>query len=227
MHGDKGFSTHEPSTFTTESKTCIKRGHHIVRKRAIQFIEYLRSQGFNCIPLDKAKTVFSNVVDCWDRKTVTAYFGVMAGKSKKVFRRSARYASTGTISIKHIELEQEISRNPGYLEKLGLIHFELRGRTWFLVLDEAPLVPELALSPTSVKEVCDGSVDNLSLPLRHFSEHKPRHEHEITVNDGMIYHTAQIDGEERESVIGGERNQSSESILDDLKILKAKPRELP
>ena len=74
------------------------------------------------------------------------------------------------MSFKTIELEQPIKKRKGYLEKLRLVSFEKRGRTWFLILRESEtVIPVLAHPPkpplTRESERLEGlaSIDKISL----------------------------------------------------------------
>lgn len=190
--------------FTTESKTQVKRGNHIVRQNCIDFINLLRTKhGCTCeFPLAEAKTIFQLKLDIWDRASLKAYFGQQPGKSVKRIHRRAVYRNTGTISPKDITLEQNIPERKGYLEILGLASYERRGSTWFLVLkNEFSVIPEIAKPPTSVNEPCSQFIDNFSLTPKHFSEQQ-----ENELKDSIETR------KERESVIGCERNRLSESI---------------
>jgi hypothetical protein len=117
-----------------------KRRFSIVRRRAINFLRTIDAKE---LPVKKAKDLFSQVTDLWDRATKKAYFGTQEHVSKRDMDRIARYG-TGTFSFKHIELVQHVRNQRGYLEKLGLVHYELRGETWFMVIhQDAVLVPQL------------------------------------------------------------------------------------
>lgn len=111
-----------------------------IRRRALN---YLVELGVKEIPLEKAKEQFSEITGLYDRLTLKAYFGTKKHRSKKNIQRIARYG-TGTFSFKNIELIQDVETKCGYLEKLGLVHFEQRGKTWFMIVNEnAVLVPQL------------------------------------------------------------------------------------
>jgi len=101
-----------------------------------------------------------------DRKSIKAYFGSQAGQSTRKMQRISKYPS-GTISYKAIELTQDVQTKKGYLELLGLVNLEKRGRVWFLVVKDSSVVPELGLSGVHTGEsVCLGSGqsnDNFSL----------------------------------------------------------------
>jgi hypothetical protein len=129
-------------TFSTEKHEAPSHfsKRNIVRRRATNFILSLNAKQ---IPLEKAKELFSEYTGLFDRTTLKAYFGTKEHKATRNFRRIARYP-TGTYSFKDIELTEEIPTKRGYLEKLGLVHFELRGKTWFMIVDrDAVLVPQL------------------------------------------------------------------------------------
>jgi hypothetical protein len=117
-----------------------KRCFSIVRRRAINFLRAIDAKE---LPVKKAQELFSQVTDLWDRTTKKAYFGTQKHVSKRDMNRIARYG-TGTFSFKHIELVQLVRNERGYLEKLGLVHYELRGKTWFMVIHQDPvLLPQL------------------------------------------------------------------------------------
>jgi hypothetical protein len=143
-------------TFTTEptSRGYIKRGSFIIRNRCLDYIEPLRKAGIKELPIEQAIDTFG----VHDRATIKAYFGSLPGRSFRLIRRTARYA-TGTLSMKSITLDQEIPKTEGYLEKLGLVHYERRGSHWFMVLESPILVPTLG----KVREV--PSEISLSQPL--------------------------------------------------------------
>ena len=126
-----------------------------VRRTAIQFILGLRSQGYtNELPLQDAKQLFSLITDKWDRMTLKAYFGTVAHRSKRVINQRSQYAS-GTVSFKTIELTQNTLSNPGYLERMGLVSYNLKGNIWFMKVENSVLVPQLMK--------VDGSNNNFSL----------------------------------------------------------------
>lgn len=111
-----------------------------VRRRAANFI---RSLNVKELPLELARDLFSELTGLYDRSTLRAYFGTKAHKSVRKIRRTSRYA-TGTYSFKTIELSQQVRTTKGYLEKMGLATFELRGKTWFMIVHrDAVLVPQL------------------------------------------------------------------------------------
>lgn len=172
-HKRLSIDIHEEIAFTTEPKHSHGRKCHAVRDRCLAFIEGLHNLGItHGLPLTQAKELFHKILDEWDEKTLKAYFGTREDKAKHLIRRTARYQS-GTISVKNIELEVKIHEKAGYLEQLGLVDFEKNGPTWFLLLiPNESIVPEIAHSPTSVKESCNQSIANLSLPLKHLGEQR-------------------------------------------------------
>jgi len=156
-------------TFTTSSKH--RQG--CIRKTALNFIGFLRKQGYQRITLNEAQELFSYVVDRWDQKTIKAYFGVREGFSEQVIERTARYA-TGTVSMKKILLKRQIKERSGYLQKLGLCSFQKVGKldhsTWFMVLNDVSLVPELVRMSIPTGEAslqAQSSCVNFSLPSTH------------------------------------------------------------
>jgi hypothetical protein len=116
--------------------------------------------------LEAAKRIFQEELDIWDRTSLKAYFGTQTDISKRTIQRTAIY-HTGTVSNKTIELKQYIFKSEGYLERLGLVKFEKRGNTWFMLLaDNETIVPEIRHPETRVYErVEPKSIENFSLTL--------------------------------------------------------------
>ena len=193
--------------FSTQSKARFLRGHGVVRQKAIRFLGALQRLGYvHEVPLEKAKDIFQLNTDTWDRASLKAYFGQLPGRSERIIDRTAHYA-TGTISIKKIKLRQDIQKKEGYLEKLGLVHYELRGRIWFLLVNEASVVPEIAKSSTSVQnEAVKASIDNFSLTPK--GPGQPKAERNDSGQPSTILRL-----QRRERVTERERNRLSESIL--------------
>jgi len=128
-----------------------------VRRRALDFLAALNEMGYSKeIPLNEAKDLFSRVLDIWDRASLKAYFGVKAHTTKRLVQRTAIYRSTSTISNKDIYLSEKFETCPGYLEKMGLVSYSLKGKVWFMKIETANLVPQL------VKAGC-GFINNFSL----------------------------------------------------------------
>jgi hypothetical protein len=140
-------------------KVSRARGCSAVRRTAINYVLELTRQGFcNELPLEDAKDLFSQIADRWDRLTIKAYFGTVPHRSVKRFRRIAQYQS-GCVSQKTIELAHQVSGCKGYLEKMGLASFSLRGSSWFMKIESGVLVPQLR-KPQKTKPP---SMQNLSL----------------------------------------------------------------
>jgi hypothetical protein len=131
------------------------RGCNTVRARCIQYVQALEQQGYMRLPLEQAKQVFSQTLGIYDRTSMKAYFGTQAHVCRHTVERFARYQS-GVAALKTIELSQRIPHQLGYLETLGLVTYELKGKVWFLVLKKAILVPTL-------KKKCAVSMPNFSL----------------------------------------------------------------
>lgn len=139
----------------------VESGCHIVRKRCLRFIEALKALNIEReIPLEEAKELFSKIIGPSDRKTLKAYFGTQASQSIKRIQKIARY-STGTFSVKNIELAQEVQQQKGYFEILGLAKIEQRGHRYFFVLTNEVLVPQLFRRQNEGLS----SMGNFSLPL--------------------------------------------------------------
>jgi hypothetical protein len=123
--------------------TARKQSSSPIRTRCIRFIEILRHCGYDRqIPLDKAKEIFQKSLGFFDRTTIKAYFGTQAHINKRIVNVRGRY-STGTITDKTLELTQVISQKKGYLEILELATIQKKGSTWFLILKNESLVPEM------------------------------------------------------------------------------------
>ena len=137
-----------------------------VRRRAIQYLLGLKERGYsNELPLQEAKQLFSEIVDVWDRYTIKAYFGTQAHRSHKQIKQRTNYAS-GTVSNKTIELTQDIAEYPGYLQRMGLVTYSLKGHIWFMKVENAVLIPQLMKAEKSMR--------NLSLS---YSIHQNESEH--------------------------------------------------
>lgn len=154
-------------TFTTS------RGKHrqsSVRRSCLKFVDFLRKQGYERIPLAQAQDLFSHYLDKWDRMTISSYFGARPGRSTKVIDCTTHYA-TGTVSQKIIRVRQRVVEKTGYLQKLGLVSFEKVGPEfepkWFMVInDEAVVCPEIArMSVPTSEQQAQSPCLNLSLSL--------------------------------------------------------------
>jgi len=180
------------------SRGYVKRGAFIIRNRCLDFIEPLRKAGIKELPIEQAIDTFG----VHDRATVKAYFGTLPGRSTRMIRQTAHYAS-GTLSMKSIHLEQDIPRTRGYLEKLGLVHYEKRGSHWFMILETALLVPTLKKKSESPCET------SLSHSIG-FLQGKGMGETVLEVSPTNV--TNDVDGENNNTHYRvRERNQSSES----------------
>lgn len=133
----------------TEKSFTICRGSSIIRKRCIQFIETLHKLGYERIPIDQAKQLFSLTVNVFDRASIKAYFGVYQHVSTRSIQREAHYQS-GTYSFKTILLKQKVPYQPGYLELLGLVKYEWVGKILFLIPQNVVLVPTIMKSSESM-----------------------------------------------------------------------------
>jgi hypothetical protein len=194
-HKTLSLDIHEEITFTTQRK----HREGTVRRSCLIFVEHLHRLGYQRIPLEEAKNIFSQLLDKWDRLTLKAYFGTQEGTSERNIDRTAHYAS-GTVSFKTIRLKQKIKRCVGYFERLGLASYEKHGSLWFMLLNPCSVVPEMAPSSTSVSEGCVGSITNLSLTPKHVGEQvggSLRRRRNGTLVDNL-------ETRERESVIGRE-----------------------
>jgi len=132
-------------------KTAINRGSSTVRKRCIQFVETLHKLGYERIPIDQAKQLFSLTVNVFDRASIKAYFGTYQHILTHSIQREARYQS-GTYSFKTILLKQKVPFQPGYLDLLGLVKYEWRNKILFLIPQKAVLVPTIMKSSESMRD---------------------------------------------------------------------------
>lgn len=123
------------------------RGCGIIRDRCQQYIAGLKRMGYdNTLPVEKAKELFCEILDIYDRTSIKAYFGTLPGRSERTMTRWATYLHTGTQSPKEIKIIQKIPKRIGYLERLQLVTYEQRGiegKVWFMVLKNPPIVAEL------------------------------------------------------------------------------------
>jgi len=193
--------------FTTKPRTYVRRGCQTVRRRCLQYLTILKHQyGVTlAFPLEEAKRVFQDEMGIWDRTSLKAYFGTQPDVSKRVIQRTARY-QTGTISQKTIELRQNISKREGYLERLGLVNYEKRGNTWFMILNkEVSVVPQISRIRVQHNERHESrfSIDNFSLSPN-LIEVEER---------GIVVSPCQHKQREKQTTthIGCERNRSTES----------------
>ena len=196
-------------SFTTQPKTYIKRGCHTIRERSQKYIRILKDK-FNIdlqIPLERAKQIFQDEMDIWDRASLRAYFGTQPSISRRFIRRIATYA-TGTVSSKTIELTQQIPERKGYLESLGLVKFEKRSNTWFMILTNEALVPKVWRNSVQQYEGRKSrvSIDNFSLtPIVQGKERE-------TVLDAVSTNVETVKNKQTTTLVGCERNRLSESI---------------
>ena len=139
----------ENRTFTTAAKSGKrKRSPSPVRERCICFIEILRKMGYNkTIALGEAFELFRSEVGIVDSKSLRAYFGTRAGKSKRTINMRKHYQN-GEQSFRTIELSSDIVEKRGYFEIFGLVSFEKRGTAWFMNLRSDFLVPQCNPQPS-------------------------------------------------------------------------------
>lgn len=194
----------EQTVFTTEPKHP-RRGNRnrTIRLVCSEFMSWLERLGYEKIPAEQARIKFQEWDGPRDRATMKAYFGTLPGTTERLIDRTAHYA-TGTISVKKIHLRQAVEKRVGYLELLKLVSYEKLGKTWFMILNnESPLVPEMGLSPTRVKESCAESILDFSLT--------PKHLGESTATAPTVANLEAVENiettEKRERVIGCERNR--------------------
>jgi hypothetical protein len=150
------------------------RQYSRVRRKCYNFLADLKQLGYTVmIPEAKAKDLFKSLDYGYDDQTLKAYFGTRKHTSRKSIFRRATYGGTYTVSNKYIELIQDVAECKGYLETLGLVHFEKRGKTWFMVIHrDAVLVPQLY-------ERCHVSMKNFSLSPIIAGKERERTSHEV------------------------------------------------
>lgn len=136
-------------TFTTAAKSGKRKPcPSPVRERCIFFIDFLRKRGYNkTIALGEAFELFRSEVGIVDSKSLRAYFGTRAGKSKRIINMRKHYQN-GEQSFRTIELSSDIVEKRGYFEIFGLVSFEKRGSAWFMNLRSDFLVPQSNPQPS-------------------------------------------------------------------------------
>jgi len=207
-----------------------------VRRRCIQYIEALKKAGFtHTITLDQAKDFFKASVGYVDKSTVKAYFGIQKGRSTRLIHRRSNYPNTGTVSLKTIELSQDISASQGYLELFGLVTLVKRGPTWFMDLLDVSVVSEMGFSGVTTDEsVCERALGRVSIPeislsayshLERVVEGVPERSENVDTTDRSYIHTLQ--GEKEKSGYDTKLNFQEDGGLtaEATLILNAKPAE--
>ncbi len=195
--------------FTTSPERYIKRGNKTIRARCLEFVETLAIQQIKELPLEQAQQFFSlEIIDLWDTRTLAKYFGTQAHRNTKKIECQKQYA-TGFVSSRNITLTQDIHKRIGYLEKLGLVHYEQRGKTVFIVLENRALIPELV----------KGCVSKGNLYITHKGEYyRNLQKHPIPKNVVVnrmatsMQLGSHVDSETKRSereYIGGDTNRSS------------------
>lgn len=129
-------------TFTTAPKKRKRKGDPSpVRERCIQFIHILKEMGYDkMISLDDAFGIFQSEMGIMDVKSLRAYFGTRAGKAERTVDEMKSYQN-GERKSRSIQLSFKIAERRGYLEILGLVEFEKRGKCWFLQIKSDSIVP--------------------------------------------------------------------------------------
>lgn len=125
----------------------------------MEFVDSIRMKGYDRIPTDDAIEKFKLITGIMNRGSLRDYFGSQASRSTRKIDQFTRYTS-GTVSFKIIELSQNIAHKKGYLEILELVRYEKIGPTWFLVVNNQPLVPQVS---TIIKEELSESIPEISL----------------------------------------------------------------
>jgi len=153
-------------SFTTEPKRHQRRGRNLTRDRCLEFMDILREKGYTkTIPLEQAKDLFQVEMGIMDRISLKSYFGSQPQTVHRKIRRIARYA-TGTMSFKTIELSQDIPKKKGHFELLGLVTFEKKGETWFMILTGEPLIAELGFPHGEGSVQSNPNLSLTPIPLR-------------------------------------------------------------
>jgi hypothetical protein len=154
--------------FTTAAKSGKrKRCPSPVRERCIGFIKILRELGYDkTIALGEAFELFRSEVGIMDSKSLRAYFGTRAGKSKRTINMRKQYQN-GEQSFRTIELSSDIVERRGYFEIFGLVEFQKKGNSWFMNLKRDFLVPQCNPQPSESShrvfvDVSDADLDKVS-----------------------------------------------------------------
>ena len=125
-------------------------GNSPVRRRCRELADAMRALGYTCLPIEEAIELFQATLGIMDRASLKAYFGTQPHRSTQRIQRIAMYAS-GAVSMKNIELSQNVGYTPGYFELLRLATIQKKGSAWFFVLNEVSIIPELG---SHTNEVC-------------------------------------------------------------------------
>jgi hypothetical protein len=81
---------------------------------------------------------------------------------------------SGTISFSTIELAHHVLMNLGYLERMGLVSYELKGNVWFLKIENAVLVPQFMKADVSMRNFSlSHNTTQTVIPKGNRSEGKP------------------------------------------------------
>jgi hypothetical protein len=180
----------------------VKRGMNTVRSRGTFYTDTLKIQNIKELPVQEAQDLFCKIIDEYDSLTLKKYFGVFGGRVTWVNQVRRQY-HTGTVSMSNLEISHTAKTKQGYLEKLGLVHYEKRGQVWFMILESpenTQLVPELV-------KVSGRSIDEL-----YISSSKVVSQGEGSEGNRFEKVPLVVDGEKRERDYRvRERNRSSES----------------
>jgi len=145
-------------------------GNSPVRRRCREFADAMRALGYTCLPIEEAIELFQATLGIMDRASLKAYFGTQPHRSTQRIQRMARYAS-GAVSMKNIELSQNVKYSAGYFELLRLATIQKKGSTWFMVLNEVSIIPELGAE--SLMKDCVGK-SNVEISLSPISINEQR-----------------------------------------------------
>ena len=156
----------ETKTFTNSPRNP-RHTHSPVRDRCVEYIQILKDLGiFRELPISQAIHVFQTEMGIMDERSISRYFGTHDLSSSVNVRTRTRYA-TGTISIKDSQVSRMVKHKRGYLEVFGLVKFDLRGSTRFMVLNEVSIFATVS----SLRE--NESFSRVSIPEMYVSSTTP------------------------------------------------------
>jgi hypothetical protein len=128
------------------AKPYIQRGMGTVRSRCLEYIETLQIRHVKELPLDQAKDSYSQIVGGYDPLTLKKVFGTFKQSNKTPFTVFKQNPTTGISNVYRGDITRETKQSKGYLEKLGLVHYEKRGPIWIMVVENSIIVPEIVKS---------------------------------------------------------------------------------
>jgi len=139
-----------------------------------------------------------------DRKSILAYLGRPAYRSRQVVDHTKKWDKTGNSTPITHTFYKKLQAKKGYLELFGLGYVYTENNEWFIHWNHEM---QLSLSESMNREVTNGigksSKQNISPPIL-ATQHNTR-------NDAECERDGDIEREKRERVVKRERNCESES----------------